>query len=117
MGSGVVNDIGPAAVLTYVLAGALIVPVIRMLGEMAPAQPATGSFARSPDEPARAVVKAVTVLAIVAILVSMYFGADSRSQLLMSLLAWGVALLAYAAGRALRSGRRDAPDTADVAVE
>ncbi|MFE5093030.1 hypothetical protein ACFRCI_22375 [Streptomyces sp. NPDC056638] len=58
-----------------------------------------------------------TALAIVAIPVSMYFVADSRSQPLMSLLAWGVALLAYAAGRALRSGRRDTPDTADVAVE
>lgn len=46
VGSGVViNDIGPAAVLTYVLAGALIVCVIRMLGEMASAQPSTGSFA------------------------------------------------------------------------
>ncbi|MFC9624258.1 hypothetical protein ACFTXM_31190 [Streptomyces sp. NPDC056930] len=57
-----------------------------------------------------------TALAIVAIPVSMYFVADSRSKP-SSLLARGVALLAYAAGRALRSGRRDTPDTADVAVE
>ncbi|SCF56388.1 hypothetical protein [Streptomyces sp. Ncost-T10-10d] len=58
-----------------------------------------------------------TALAIVAIPALTYFVADSRSQLLTSLLAWSVALLAYAAGRALRSGRRDTPDTADVAVE
>lgn len=46
VGSGVViNNIGPAAVLTYLLAGVLIVLVIRMLGEMAVARPATGSFA------------------------------------------------------------------------
>ncbi|MFB7327882.1 amino acid permease [Streptomyces sp. NPDC001276] len=46
VGSGVViNSIGPASVLTYVLAGTLIVLVIRMLGEMASTQPSTGSFA------------------------------------------------------------------------
>ncbi|MCX5339519.1 hypothetical protein [Streptomyces atratus] len=45
------------------------------------------------------------------------FVVGSCSQLLMSLLAWDVALFAYAAGRALRSGRRGAPDTADIAVE
>lgn len=46
VGSGVViNDTGPVVVLTYVLASALIVLVMRMLGEMAVAQPATGSFA------------------------------------------------------------------------
>ncbi|MFJ7494099.1 hypothetical protein ACIQZB_23265 [Streptomyces sp. NPDC097727] len=58
-----------------------------------------------------------TALAIVAIPVSMYFVADSGSQLSMRLLARSIALLAYAAGRALSSGRRDTPDTADVAVE
>lgn len=46
VGSGVViNDTGPAAFLTYALCGLLIVLVMRMLGEMAAANPSTGSFA------------------------------------------------------------------------
>jgi GABA permease len=46
VGSGVViKDTGPAAFLTYTLCGLLIVLVMRMLGEMATANPSTGSFA------------------------------------------------------------------------
>jgi GABA permease len=46
VGSGVViNGVGPAAFLTYALTGVLIVLVMRMLGEMATANPSTGSFA------------------------------------------------------------------------
>jgi GABA permease len=46
VGSGVViNDVGPAAFLTYAATGLLIVMVMRMLGEMATANPSTGSFA------------------------------------------------------------------------
>jgi GABA permease len=46
VGSGVViKDTGPAAFLTYALCGLLIVLVMRMLGEMATANPSTGSFA------------------------------------------------------------------------
>src|SRR5438132_13853898 len=46
VGSGVVmNGVGPAAFLTYAITGLLIVMVMRMLGEMATANPATGSFA------------------------------------------------------------------------
>ncbi len=46
VGSGVViRDTGPAAFLTYTLCGLLIVLVMRMLGEMAAANPSTGSFA------------------------------------------------------------------------
>jgi GABA permease len=46
VGSGVViRDTGPAAFLTYALCGVLIVLVMRMLGEMAAANPSTGSFA------------------------------------------------------------------------
>ncbi|MPQ99078.1 amino acid permease [Modestobacter sp. I12A-02628] len=46
VGSGVViNDVGPAAFLTYAATGVLIVMVMRMLGEMATAHPSTGSFA------------------------------------------------------------------------
>ena len=46
VGSGVViNDVGPGAFLTYAITGILIVMVMRMLGEMATANPATGSFA------------------------------------------------------------------------
>jgi GABA permease len=45
VGSGaVMNGTGPAAVLSYVVAGALVVLVMRMLGEMAVANPAVGSF-------------------------------------------------------------------------
>src|SRR5271165_781829 len=46
VGSGVViRTAGPAAVVTYVLCGVLVVLVMRMLGEMATANPSTASFA------------------------------------------------------------------------
>lgn len=46
VGSGVViGETGPAAFLSYGLAGVLIILVMRMLGEMASAHPSTGSFA------------------------------------------------------------------------
>lgn len=46
VGSGVViNDAGPGAFLTYGVTGVLIIMVMRMLGEMATANPSTGSFA------------------------------------------------------------------------
>ncbi|HTQ16360.1 amino acid permease [Mycobacterium sp.] len=46
VGSGVViRDTGPAAFLTYAICGLLIILVMRMLGEMASADPSTGSFA------------------------------------------------------------------------
>ena len=46
VGSGaVINDAGPAAFLTYAVTGVLIILVMRMLGEMAVANPSTGSFA------------------------------------------------------------------------
>ena len=46
VGSGlVIKDTGPAAFLSYALTGVLIVMVMRMLGEMATANPSTGSFA------------------------------------------------------------------------
>ncbi len=46
VGSGVViRDTGPAAFLTYALCGLLVVLVMRMLGEMAAANPSTASFA------------------------------------------------------------------------
>ena len=46
VGSGVVmNSVGPAAFLTYAVTGVFIVLVMRMLGEMATANPSTGSFA------------------------------------------------------------------------
>jgi len=45
VGSGVViKSAGPAAVLSFAITGLLIVLVMRMLGEMAVAQPAVGSF-------------------------------------------------------------------------
>ena len=46
IGSGVViNAVGPGAFITYAVTGVLIVMVMRMLGEMATANPSTGSFA------------------------------------------------------------------------
>ena len=46
VGSGaVINDAGPAAFLTYAATGVLIILVMRMLAEMAVANPSTGSFA------------------------------------------------------------------------
>jgi GABA permease len=46
VGSGVViGKAGPAAFLTYALCGLLVILVMRMLGEMASANPSTGSFA------------------------------------------------------------------------
>src|SRR6059058_4080745 len=46
VGSGVViGKTGPASFLTYALCGVLIILVMRMLGEMATANPTTGSFA------------------------------------------------------------------------
>jgi GABA permease len=46
VGSGaVINTTGPAAVLSYLAAGVLVILVMRMLGEMAVARPSTGSFA------------------------------------------------------------------------
>lgn len=41
----VINTAGPAGFLTYAACGAVIILVMRMLGEMAAANPSTGSFA------------------------------------------------------------------------
>ena len=43
--SAVISETGPASVISYLLAGLLIVLVMRMLGEMAVANPQVGSFA------------------------------------------------------------------------
>ncbi|MBF8378040.1 amino acid permease [Alicyclobacillus mali] len=46
VGSGaVIQTTGPAAVVSYALAGFLVILIMRMLGEMATARPAVGSFA------------------------------------------------------------------------
>jgi GABA permease len=46
VGSGVViSDTGPGAFITYAMSGVLIILVMRMLAEMAVANPSTGSFA------------------------------------------------------------------------
>ena len=46
VGSGVVMaDTGPGVFITYALSGVLIIMVMRMLAEMAVANPSTGSFA------------------------------------------------------------------------
>lgn len=47
VGSGaVIADAGPSAIIAYALAGLLVVFIMRMLGEMAVARPALGSFAQ-----------------------------------------------------------------------
>ncbi|WP_292976352.1 amino acid permease [Mycobacterium sp.] len=46
VGSGVIiGETGPGAFITYAICGVLVVLVMRMLGEMATANPSTGSFA------------------------------------------------------------------------
>src|SRR6195952_5912232 len=46
VGSGaVMKQTGPASFLSYAVTGLLIILVMRMLGEMATANPSTGSFA------------------------------------------------------------------------
>src|SRR6476659_2124292 len=46
VGSGIVlSETGPGAFLTYALTGIIVIMVMRMLGEMATANPSTGSFA------------------------------------------------------------------------
>jgi GABA permease len=42
------------------------------------------------------VLTLLTAAAIVGVLVSMFVRADTRSQIILSLLAWGVVLVAYA---------------------
>ncbi|WP_437880631.1 GABA permease [Pseudomonas sp. LRF_L74] len=50
VGSGhAIAAAGPSAILAYVMAGALVVLVMRMLGEMAVASPDTGSFSTYAD--------------------------------------------------------------------
>lgn len=45
IGSGVlINETGPAVIISFLLAGILAILVMRMLGEMAAAKPAVGSF-------------------------------------------------------------------------
>src|ERR687886_681182 len=45
VGTGpILNQAGPATILTYLLTGAILVLIMRMLGEMAVAQPSVGSF-------------------------------------------------------------------------
>src|ERR1700735_4393784 len=41
----IIGETGPGAFITYALCGVLVVLVMRMLGEMATANPSTGSFA------------------------------------------------------------------------
>jgi GABA permease len=46
VGSGIVfGETGPGAFITYALSGLIVIMVMRMLGEMATANPSTGSFA------------------------------------------------------------------------
>src|SRR5689334_17578193 len=42
--NSIIGTVGPGAFLTYAVTGVLIIMVMRMLGEMAAANPSTGSF-------------------------------------------------------------------------
>ncbi|WP_395674868.1 hypothetical protein [Inquilinus sp.] len=42
--SSIIGTVGTGAFLTYAVTGVLIIMVMRMLGEMAAANPSTGSF-------------------------------------------------------------------------
>ena len=42
--SAVIGTVGPGAVVSYLAAGVLVILVMRMLGEMAVANPSVGSF-------------------------------------------------------------------------
>src|ERR687895_2125833 len=45
VGTGpILNQAGPATILTYLLTGTILILIMRMLGEMATAQPSVGSF-------------------------------------------------------------------------
>src|SRR5215210_8513202 len=45
VGTGpILNQAGPATILTYLLTGTILILIMRMLGEMAVAQPSVGSF-------------------------------------------------------------------------
>src|ERR687885_118288 len=45
VGTGpILNEAGPATILTYLITGIILVLIMRMLGEMAVAQPSVGSF-------------------------------------------------------------------------
>src|SRR5918996_882245 len=45
VGTGpILNQAGPATILTYMITGAILILIMRMLGEMATAQPSVGSF-------------------------------------------------------------------------
>lgn len=47
IGSGsVIYNAGPAAILAYTLGGILVMLIMRMLGEMAVAEPDSGSFSK-----------------------------------------------------------------------
>ena len=51
IGSGaVINSVGPGSILSYTLAGLIVVLVMRMLGEMAAARPTSGSFSNYASE-------------------------------------------------------------------
>ena len=52
VGSGIVFGVtGPGAFITYALSGTIVILVMRMLGEMATANPSTGSFGTTHETP------------------------------------------------------------------
>ncbi|MET0454192.1 MAG: amino acid permease [Mycobacterium sp.] len=48
--SGAITTAGPAVLVSFILAGAVVVLVMRMLGEMSTTRPSTGSFSTYADE-------------------------------------------------------------------
>jgi len=58
------------------------------------------------------VLTIVAILGILAILVQMLLTDDTRSQLLLSLLSWGVALAVYVVTWKVRGGRQASSERA-----
>ena len=66
-GHGIANA-GPAVLISYALAGTLVVLVMRMLGEMATANPDTGSFSALRRPRARPLGRLLDRLAVLVLL-------------------------------------------------
>jgi GABA permease len=85
---------GPAAVVSYLLAGILVVLIMRMLGEMAVANPAVGSFVEYCRNALGPRAGFTIVAVIVAVIVAMALVEDVRPQRIPSFISLAVVLVA-----------------------
>jgi L-asparagine transporter-like permease len=104
--SAVIHTTGPASVLSYLMAGVLVVLIMRMLGEMAVANPQVGSFAEYARRSLGGWAGFTTgwlywyltyfaIAAMVVVISSMALVDDVRSQLIPSFISLAVVLAAY----------------------